>query len=116
MVLELVRYIDLLKHPPGGGFDHGDVDNDTGKVFVAHTANGTLEVIDIEKHAHKATLPNCPEASGILCAQEENLVFAAARGAGKVLVINSKSLAVLYEVAVGPKPNGLAWDFLRNYL
>ena len=44
------------------------------------------------------------------CAEDEALVFAAARGAGKVLVIDPGSLAVVSEIATGPKPNGLAWN------
>lgn len=52
----------------------------------------------------------------MLCAQQEALTFAAARGAGKVLVIDSKSNAVLNEITVGLKPNGLAWNPLRKLL
>jgi len=85
-------------------------------VFVAHTATGTVEILDGERGVHRGTIPGCPEASGILCAQEEQLVFAAARGAGKVLVIEVTSGEVIAEVAVGPKPNGLAWDPRRKRL
>jgi DNA-binding beta-propeller fold protein YncE len=53
----------------------------------------------------------------VLCAQGDGgLVFAAARGAGKVLVLQPTSCAVLREIAVGPKPNGLAWDPRRRHL
>ncbi len=115
MTLTLRRSIDLPSHP-SGGFDHGDVHLASGRVFVAHTALGTVEVIDAERGRHKATIPGCPEASGVLCAQEEGLVFAAARGAGKILVIEATSHDVVEEVMVGPKPNGLAWDSRRRRL
>lgn len=108
--------IDLPPHPPGGGFDHGDVHVETGRVFVAHTAMGTVEIIDGERGVHGGTISGCPEASGVLCAQEARLVFAAARGAGKVLVIAADSHDVIGEVAVGPRPNGLAWDSRRRRL
>jgi DNA-binding beta-propeller fold protein YncE len=98
--------------PPGtpSEFDHGDVELTSGRIFVAHTAANTVEVLDGAGLAHVATIPGCPEGSGVLCAQEEGLVFAAARGAGKFLVIAANGGAVLWEVAVGPRPNGLAWD------
>lgn len=115
MALTLARSIELPRHP-SGGFDHGDVDLRTGRVFVAHTAMGTVEIIDGERGLHRATIPGCPEASGVLCAQEEGLVFAAARGAGKVLVIEAAAEGVAAEVMVGPKPNGLAWDPRRKRL
>jgi DNA-binding beta-propeller fold protein YncE len=107
--------IDLPAHARGG-FDHGDVHLATGRVFVAHTANGTIEVIDGEWRAFERTISGCPEASGVLCAQEAGLVFAAARGAGKVLVVDPVSLRVQREIPVGPRPNGLAWDGSRNHL
>jgi len=105
-----------LPRHPSGGFDHGDVHLQTGRVFVAHTAMGTVEVIDGQRGLHRAAIPGCPEASGVLCAQEGGLVFAAARGAGKVLVIEAASGNVVGEVVVGPKPNGLAWDARRKRL
>jgi DNA-binding beta-propeller fold protein YncE len=115
MTLELRGTVDLPKHP-AGGFDHGDVDRASGRVFVAHTANGTVEVLDGVALAHVATIPGCPEASGVLCEQEERLTFAAARGGGKVLVVDSAALEVRGELPVGPKPNGLAWDPGRGRL
>lgn len=115
MTLTLIRSIELPRHP-AGGFDHGDVHLPTGRVFVAHTAVGTVEVIDGERGLHRATIPGCPEASGVLCAQDEGLVFAAARGARKILVIEAASGDVVKEVVVGPKPNGLAWDTRRKRL
>ncbi len=113
--LALRQYIPLPPHP-AGDFDHGDVYLESGHVFVANTAAGTVEVIDGERLRHRASIPGCPEASGVLCAQDEALVFAAARGAGKLLVIDPATYAVLRTVAVGQKPNGLAWDPRRHHL
>jgi len=113
--LALRQYIPLPPHP-AGDFDHGDVYLQSGRVFVANTAAGTVEVIDGEHLRHLTTIPGCPEASGVLCAQDEALVFAAARGAGKLLVIDPSTNAVLRTVAVGPRPNGLAWNARRKHL
>lgn len=104
----LRQYIDLPSHSQlgvGGGFDHADIHTSSARVFVAHTATGNIEVIDGEKLCHIKTIQGCKEASGILCAQEENLVFAAARGDGKVLVIDPVSEKIMREITVGPKPN-----------
>ena len=43
-------------------------------------------------------------------------MFAAARGAGKVLVIEPRSWSVLRELPAGTRPNGLAWDSWRGRL
>jgi len=115
MPLLVSRYIDLPPHQ-SGGFDHADVHLESGRVYVAHTATGTVEVIDGEQAKHLATLPGCPEASGVVCAQNENLVFVASRGAGKILVIDVLTNRVLREVQAGTMPNGLAWDTRRKQL
>src|SRR6266581_4012114 len=113
--LVLRQYIPLPPHP-AGDFDHGDVYLESGRVFVANTAAGTVEVIDGEHLRHLATIPDCQEASGVLAAQEDALIFAAARGAGKLLVIDPTANVVLRTVAVGHRPNGLAWDGHRKHV
>jgi DNA-binding beta-propeller fold protein YncE len=97
-----------------GGFDHADVHLPTGRVFVAHTANNTVEVIDGERLTHLATIAGCEEASGVLCAQDEDLVIAAARGTGKILLIDAMTEKVVSVMHAGSKPNGLAWDTRRK--
>lgn len=107
--------IDLPFHPKGD-FDHGDVFLPNGFLFIANTAAGTVEVVDGERLRHLLTIPNCPEASGVVVAQQEGLVFAAARGVGKLLVIDAISPTVVRTVAVGTGLNGLAWDAQRHHL
>jgi len=113
--LVLRQYIDLPFHTEGD-FDHGDVSLSNGYVFIANTAAGTVEVVDGEHLRHLVTISGCPEASGVLAAQEEGLVFAAARGAGKLLVIDAVFTTIQREVTVGSRPNGLAWDQRRKHL
>ena len=117
-MLELRGYVDLPPPRNDGTseFDHGDVHRATGRVFVAHTAANTVEIVDGLTHKHLMTIPGCPEGSGVLCAQEEGIVFAAARGAGKALVIEAATGRTLSEITVGPRPNGLAWDIQRKRL
>ncbi len=48
MALTLRGFVDLPPHAKGG-FDHGDVHLESGRVFVAHTDNGTVEIIDWDR-------------------------------------------------------------------
>jgi len=114
-MLLISEHVDLPPHEPGG-FDHADVHIESSRVYVAHTATGSVEIIDGEHAKHLGTLSGCPEASGIVCAQNENMVFAASRGAGKILVIDALANRVLREVPAGTMPNGLAWDSRRKRL
>ena len=109
MALAPIGFVRLPPHRESS-FDHGDVRISSGRIYVAHTAADAVEVIDGESLAHAATIPGCPEASGVLCAQDSGLVFAAARAAGKVLVIEADGLLLTREIPTGPRPNGLAWN------
>src|ERR1700756_3797741 len=108
MSLQIRQTIDV---PPrqAGSFDHADIHPATGRVFVAHTAFGQVEILDGEEGRHERTVPGCPEASGVLYAPEVDWMFAAARGTGAILVL-MPSGDLLLTLAVGARPNGLAWD------
>ena len=116
MALELRGQVELPAHESPGGFDHGDVHADSGRVYVAHTANGTVDVIDGERLEHVGSIDHCAEASGVLCPEGVDLVFAAARAAGHVLVILDSTRQAVSKVPVGGRPNGLAWDPGRQQL
>ena len=47
MALRLESYVDLPEHRSEGGFDHAAVDRGRGRMFVAHTANDAVDVIDL---------------------------------------------------------------------
>src|SRR5215831_16581525 len=107
-----LRLVATVAMPPGrsGGFDHGDVDRLTGQVFVAHTAFGTVDVIDPESFEAQVAMTDCPEGSGLICASADRVVFAASRGGAKVIEFAADDFHIIRTFNVGPKPNGLAWD------
>jgi DNA-binding beta-propeller fold protein YncE len=116
VTLVLTGSIRLPAHA-AGGFDHGDVHPATGRVFVAHTANDTIDVVDGPGLRLERSLAGCGEGSGVLYASgEPERVFAAARGAGAVLTIDPATCEVIGRFSVGPRPNGLAWDPLHRQL
>jgi hypothetical protein len=45
--LRHLGYIDLPAHAKLGGFDHAAVHEPTGRIYVAHTSNDAVDVIDI---------------------------------------------------------------------
>jgi len=46
MTLRLQRFIELPPHLGKGGFDHADIHGPTDRLYVAHTANDALDIID----------------------------------------------------------------------
>jgi DNA-binding beta-propeller fold protein YncE len=114
MSLQIRQTIDVPPYKPGS-FDHADVHPASGRVFVAHTAFGQVEILDGEASRHVRTVLDCPEASGVLYAPEVDWIFAAARGTGTILVLTSAGDPVR-TLAVGARPNGLAWDSEHRHL
>jgi hypothetical protein len=46
MTLRLLGHIELPAHQSSGGFDHADIHSPTDRIYVAHTANDSIDVID----------------------------------------------------------------------
>ena len=47
MTLKHLHYIDLPEHVKHGGFDHAAVHRRSGRLYVAHTSNDAIVVIDM---------------------------------------------------------------------
>ncbi len=46
MALGLLGHIDLPANRSSGGFDHADVHSPSDRLYVAHTCNDSVDVID----------------------------------------------------------------------
>jgi DNA-binding beta-propeller fold protein YncE len=115
MSLQRLGFVDLPAHAKDGGFDHAAVHEPTGRVYVAHTANDAVDVIDIETQTYIASIPGLPAVAGALVA-EPNLVFTSNRGENTVGVFSADGKLRVDKIAVGLRPNGLAYDPERGRL
>ena len=87
-------------------FDHGAFDPKSRRIFVAHTARNSVEVIDHDSRRHVATLPGFPEAAGVVA--DDGIVLITNRGAGSLAWVDAVSLKTEAVFKTGPKPNGVA--------
>src|SRR6516165_6426950 len=46
MALRLLSHIELPAHRSNGAFDHADIHLPTDRIYVAHTSNDSIDVID----------------------------------------------------------------------
>jgi DNA-binding beta-propeller fold protein YncE len=90
----------------GTSFDHGAFEPKTRRVFIAHTARNTLEVIDTDSSEHLVTLPGFPEAAGVVAA--EGHVLVTNRGSAGLAWVDARSLETREVFDTGPRPNGVA--------
>jgi DNA-binding beta-propeller fold protein YncE len=116
MVLEHHTDIALPAHRKPGGFDHAAVHRASARLYVAHTANDALDVIDCATDRYLYSIPNLNGVAGALVSDERNLVFTSNRGENTVGIFSPEAEADLTKVAVGIHPNGLAYDPGRNLL
>ena len=75
MSLELLGHVDLPGNLKPGGFDHAAVHCASGRLYVAHTANDALDVIDCVHDRYLHSIPNLTGVAGALVSDEEHLVF-----------------------------------------
>jgi len=106
---------------PGGegtGFDHADtyLDPAGSRLYVAHTAQNAVDVIDCRHDAYLRSLPDLPGVAGVLIDTEHDLLFTSDRAAARVSIFRCSDEKLIARVAVGPRPNGLAFDPRRGHL
>jgi DNA-binding beta-propeller fold protein YncE len=113
--IQRLGFVDLPAHAKDGGFDHAAVHEPTGRIYVAHTANDAVDVIDIEAQKFVGSIPGLSAVAGALVA-EPDLVFTSNRGENTVGVFRAEDVPRVDKIAVGIRPNGLAYDPRRMRL
>jgi DNA-binding beta-propeller fold protein YncE len=116
MALVQVAEIALPTHTKAGGFDHAAVHAARDRVYVAHTANDAVDVIDGATARCVGSIPSLTGVAGVLVSEEQDLVFTSNRGEDSVAWFSPAREEQLVRVPVGPRPNGLAYDPHRNRL
>ncbi|HLH88345.1 MAG TPA: hypothetical protein VKX28_07790 [Xanthobacteraceae bacterium] len=112
----LVGHVDLPAHSAAGGFDHAAVHAASGHVYVAHTANDAVDVFDPASGRHQFSVAGLPGVAGVLVSDEAQLIIASARAENTVAIFPPGPAPQLRKIAVGVRPNGLAFDLRRGVL
>ena len=116
MALRLLGHIELPAHRSNGGFDHADIHPPTDRIYVAHTSNDLIDVIDGTRDQYIELVPGLTGVAGALVSEARDLVFTSNRGENTVSVFAPGAERDAFKIAVGMKPNGLAFDPARNTL
>jgi DNA-binding beta-propeller fold protein YncE len=116
MALAYRTTIALPAHHQPGGFDHAAVHHTSARLYVAHTANDALDVIDGATERYLYSIPNLIGVAGALVSDDHHLVFTSNRGENTVGIFAPDAEAALVKIPVGMGPNGLAYDPGRHLL
>jgi DNA-binding beta-propeller fold protein YncE len=114
--LRLEGYIDLPKHLGQDGFDHADVHRGLRRLYVAHTANDALDIIDLDAGRYLESISGLTGVAGALVDEASGVVFTSNRGEDTIGIFDSRTPWSLVKVPVGRRPNGLAFDPGRGTL
>lgn len=87
MSLQPQGYIDLPDHVHRGGFDHAAVYQKSAHIYVAHTANDSLDVIDCAAGRYLYSILGLMGVAGALVSEERGVVFTSNRGEDTVGLI-----------------------------
>ncbi len=109
MALDHLGYVDLPPHAKAGGFDHAAVHGGRGLLYVAHTANDAVDVIDCAANSYVRSLPHLTGVAGALVSESHDLVFTSNRGEDTVGIFSPSRGETVAKVKVGVGPNGLAY-------
>jgi DNA-binding beta-propeller fold protein YncE len=110
MTLRHLGFVDLPPHVGSGGFDHAAVHEPTGRIYVAHTANDAVDVIDTDARKCIGSVGKLTAVAGALVATAPDLVFTSNRGENTVGIFSPDDVTSVEKIGVGIKPNGLAYD------
>jgi DNA-binding beta-propeller fold protein YncE len=72
-------YVILPEHRASGGFDHAAVHAASGHVYVAHTANDAVDVIDPVSQKHLYPVPQLRGSAGVLVSDEAQVIISSNR-------------------------------------
>ncbi len=116
MALTLLGHIALPPNRSAGGFDHADIHAPTDRLYVAHTANDSVDIIDCARDQYIESISGLSAVAGALVSETHGLVFTSNRGENTVSVFAPGAERDAFKISVGEKPNGLAFDPTRGIL
>ena len=105
MPLKAVGQIQI-KGAADSQFDHGAFDSKTRRVFVAHTGQDRLGVIEHPAGRYLTTLNGFPEAAGVVA--DDGQVLVTNRGSAGLAWVDGDTLETRQIYSTAPRPNGVA--------
>src|SRR5207247_9709725 len=96
MSLRLLGHIELPAHSRKGGFDHAAVHYEFSRLYVAHTSNDDVDVVDSASDRFLRSIHGLKGVAGVLASEDRGLLFTARRGEHTIsLFCTGRAAAVL---------------------
>jgi DNA-binding beta-propeller fold protein YncE len=112
--LERVQVIPL-KGPPGK-LDHQAVDSVHSRLFVANTANGSLDVIDLKAVKLLRQIPGQTGIQGIAYSADRDRIYVGNGGGGISNVFDGRDYQLLKSIPLGEDADNVRYDPRSNLI
>ena len=116
MSLRLRSHIELPAHASDGGFDHAAVHHESSRLYVAHTSNDDVDVIDSASNRFLRSIHGLKGVAGVLVSDERGFLFTANRAENTISIFAAGTEKELARLSAGIRPNGLAFEPSRGLL
>src|SRR5258705_3291877 len=107
MSLQHLGYIELPPHERDGGFDHAAFHRTDDCLYVAHTANDAVEVIDCAGDRYLRSIPGLAGMAGGPVPPVQDLLVQSDQRESITLDLESGDHAGINKVVVEHHPDGL---------
>src|SRR3989442_14890699 len=109
MSLRLLGSINLPAHANEGGFDHAAVHHGSSRLYIAHTSNDDVDVVDSASDRFRHSMHGLKGVAGVLVSDERDLLFTANRGENTIGIFAAGGGQQMARVSLGGRPNRLAF-------
>jgi DNA-binding beta-propeller fold protein YncE len=116
MAFKFLASIPLPPNTGNSGFDHADVYAPHDRLYVAHTCNDAVDIIDCAQLSYVESVAGFCRVAGVLASDARELVFTSNRGDNTVTLFTPGAEQRAFTLGVGVAPNGLAFDPERGLL
>ena len=107
--LPLKLITDVPLGEPTARFDYEDLDQKTGRLFIADLARGRVLVVDVGTNKLAVTIPQVQQVHGVIAVPGKGRVYATATGANQLVAIDETTNRLVARVPAGDYPDGLAF-------
>jgi hypothetical protein len=95
-------------------FDYTALDDERGRLFIAHMGTGELIELDVRAYAVVRTVPKLPDIHGVIVVPDKHRVYATATGDNQLAAIDEDSGRVVFRAPTDTYPDALAYDIVRR--
>ena len=91
-------------------FDLLTVDERRALLYVPHTSNSALEIVDTRRQKFVASIPGLAGVRGVALTPDPNVVFVSLSGGGAVAAVDTNAMKILGTISVNGSPDAIAYD------